>query len=255
MNNVPKIKCLIVENEPEAQELMQDFVEWTPSLTLVGVASNAQEANQLCVTMKPDLLLLDVQMPRFSGFDLLEMLPKPIPLVIITTAYKKYEYAIKGIKFAVVDYLTKPFEYKEFSEAVHKVELQMGITRSDFDSGIDEAHVEKSSRILTVKVDRVDKDIPLDVINYLESADNYVKIHLLNAAKSYFMTKETTTRLASLLGNSEFVQINRSYVVRINQVEQVTPTSVKLISGQELTIGSKYKAPIKDFFSYLTSSI
>lgn len=255
MNNFPKIKCLIVENEPEAQELMQDFVELTPSLSLVGVASNAQEANQLCVTQKPDLLLLDVQMPRFSGFDLLEMLPKPVPLVIITTAWKKYEYAVKGIKFAVIDYLTKPFDYSEFSEAVQKVEQQMGIRRSDFDAGIDEAHVEKSSRILTVKVDRVDKEIPFDSINYLESADNYVKIHLLNAAKSYLMTKETTTRLATMLGTTEFVQINRSFVVKINQVEYVSSTTVRLISGHELPMGSKYKPYIKEFFAYLINSI
>ncbi|GAB3741940.1 LytR/AlgR family response regulator transcription factor [Spirosoma lituiforme] len=255
MNIVPKIKCLIVENEPSAQELMLDFVESTPSLTLVGVASNAQEANQLCVTKKPDLLLLDVQMPRFSGFDLLEMLPKPVPLVIITTAYKKYEYAIKGIKFAVVDYLTKPFDYKEFSDAVQKVELQLGVKRSDFETGIQESHIEKSSRILTVKVDRVDKDIPIESIIYLESADNYVKIHLLNAAKNSLITKVTMKELASLLGNTEFVQINRSYVVKINQVKKVTSTSVRLASGHDLPIGSSYKSYIKDFFAYLTSSI
>lgn len=252
-NSLKKIKCLIVEDEPNAQELLQDHIELTPSLTLVGVASNVQEAIQLCIEQKPDLLLLDIQMPRFSGFDLLDVLPKPVPFVIITTAHKKY--AIKGYEHAVVDFLLKPVSYEKFALAVQRVEGQMGISRSDFESTIDEAYVEKTSRILIVKEGRVDKKIPYESIDYLEADDNYVKIHLLKSAKGFIMTKNTTTKLASLLPEEEFFRINRSYVVRVDQVSKATPASIKLFSGQELPVGPKYKSHIKDFFAYLTSSI
>lgn len=239
-----KISCLIIEDEPMAQNLLMDFVEQIPSLSLVGVASNAQQALQLCQDKKPELLLLDIRMPRFSGFDLLELLPKPVPIVIITTANRKY--ALQGYEHAVIDFLLKPFEFARFSESIRRVEERLNVDRSHFITLQEEISLEHAPKTLTIRKNSINEDIPFDTINYVESYDNYVKIHLINPQSKYVMYKVPLSKLVEVLPGNEFMRINRRYVIRLDQLLEFNGTIAKLSAGQELAVGVTYQDSLKE---------
>lgn len=118
-----KISCLIIDDEPLSQDLLIEHVERTPILELVGTANNGKQALVKCQELNPELLLLDIRMPRLSGFEFLDLLPKPTPLVVITSAYR--EYALKGYEHAVVDFLEKPIFPDRFSLAIQRVEERL----------------------------------------------------------------------------------------------------------------------------------
>src|ERR671932_150510 len=106
MDKIKSINVLIVDDEPQAHDLLTDYINRTPILKLAGAASNGQMALKMGLNIQTDLLLLDIRMPKMSGFELLSAWPKPVPLVVITSAYR--EYALKGYEHAVVDFLEKP---------------------------------------------------------------------------------------------------------------------------------------------------
>ncbi|MFD2937766.1 LytR/AlgR family response regulator transcription factor [Spirosoma flavum] len=240
-----KIRCLIIDDEPLSQDLLIEYVERTPVLELAGTANNGQQALLKCQSLQPELLLLDIRMPRLSGFEFLDLLPKPTPLVVITSAYR--EYALKGYEHAVVDFLEKPIFPDRFGLAIQRVEERLEHSRwkqvnnnpgEGSDTGL-------GHKMLTVRVDRNQVNLPLDTINFIESLDNYVKIHLTGQPAKTLVSKVTVSQLDNKLPQHDFLRINRKYIVRIDQINVFTSNSIKLFTGDELPIGTTFRDAVR----------
>lgn len=240
-----KISCLIIDDEPLSQDLLIEHVERTPILELVGTANNGKQALVKCQELNPELLLLDIRMPRLSGFEFLDLLPKPTPLVIITSAYR--EYALKGYEHAVVDFLEKPIFPDRFSLAIQRVEERLEHTRwKQVNSNSGESNdIRLDQKVLTVRVDRNYVNLPLDTINFIESLDNYVKIHLTGQPAKTLLSKVTVSQMENKLPQQDFLRINRKYIVRIDQVNVFTSNTIKLFTGDELPIGTTFRDAVR----------
>lgn len=244
MTTKQPIRCLIVEDEPLAQDLLMDYVERTPGLSLVGTAVNGQQAILKCRESEPDLLLLDIRMPRMSGFELLDRLQKPVPLVVVTTAYR--EYALKGYEHAVVDFLEKPIFFDRFTRAIERVEERLAhVDLNNKSKALEEGESKINQKLLTVRAERNMVNIFLENINFIESLDNYVKIHQLGHPAKTVLSKVTISHLETQLPTQHFVRINRKYIVRVDQVYLLTSASVELFSGHELPIGVTFRDAVK----------
>ncbi|GAB4019409.1 LytTR family DNA-binding domain-containing protein [Spirosoma migulaei] len=236
---------MIIEDEPLAQDLLIDHVERIPGLELIGTAINGQQALAKCKALKPDLLLLDIRMPRLSGFEILDLLPKPVPLVVVTTAYR--EYALKGYEHAVVDFLEKPIYFDRFSQAIQRVKERLGFVHRGTENVDSEEHEEVAlyKTRLSVRVDRQQVNIPLENINFIEALDNYVKIHLITQPAKPLLSKVTVSQLENKLPNQHFLRINRKYIVHVDQIYRFTSTYVQLFTGQELAIGVTFRDSVR----------
>ena len=242
---IPPISCLIIDDEPLAQELLSDHVERVPYLHVIGKAQNSKQALSLCKELQPDMLLLDIRMPGLSGFEFLDLLPQPVPLVVVTTAYR--EYALKGYEHNVVDFLEKPIFFDRFQKAIQRVEERLGSTRlnSNSKSSQEDSSINLTMKLLSVRVGRDTINILLDSINYVESLDNYVKIHLNSRSSKPVLSKMTVAQLESKLPNDSFIRINRKYIVRIDQCQKITASSILLFSGEELPIGVTFRDAVR----------
>ncbi|WP_040585718.1 LytR/AlgR family response regulator transcription factor [Spirosoma luteum] len=242
---IPPISCLIIDDEPLAQELLSDHVERIPSLHVIGKAQNSKQALSLCKELQPDMLLLDIRMPGLSGFEFLDLLPQPVPLVVVTTAYR--EYALKGYEHNVVDFLEKPIFFDRFQKAIQRVEERLGSTRlnSNSKSSQEDSSINLTMKLLSVRVGRDTINILLDSINYVESLDNYVKIHLNSRSSKPVLSKMTVAQLESKLPDDSFIRINRKYIVRIDQCQKITASSILLFSGEELPIGVTFRDAVR----------
>jgi len=242
MNSNPPspISCLIIDDEPLSHQLLTEFIERTPALTLVGKARNAPEGLRMCQDMKPALILLDVQMPLMNGIELLAALPGPHPLVIITSAYK--DYAVKGFDYGVVDYLEKPIFFPRFTQAVQRAEAQLVLRRSKKEAvSADEQHKRDH---LSVRVGTRQVFIPLSTINYVEACQNYVKIQQRDRPVAV-MTKIPLAEIEKRLAANSFTRIHRKYIICLDQVYQSTSSSIQLFSGEELPIGVSYQDSVR----------
>ena len=165
-----KLKCLIVDDEPIAQNIVKGFVADTPRLELFAICDNALEALDILENNEVDILFLDIEMPKLSGLSFLKTLKKP-PATIITTAYR--EFALEGFELSVVDYLLKPFSFERFLKAVNKV-------NSNINSEFDKIGTNHILDYTYFKVDRKNVKVGYNEIFYIQGLSNYVKIHLQN---------------------------------------------------------------------------
>ncbi|THD66857.1 response regulator transcription factor [Robertkochia marina] len=224
-----KPRCLIVDDEPMAREVLKRYFEKLPVLNLVGECSNAIDAFVFLQSNKVDILFLDIRMPELLGTELLQSLKNP-PKVIFTTAYK--EYALDGFELDAVDYLLKPIRFDRFLRAVNKampgsVNPHLEISEPERKSGIDSIYL---------RIDRRQVRIILEDILYIESAKDYVKIF---TADQMFLTRQTITGLEELLNENEFVRIHRSFIVPVKKIKSFTHELVE-IHKKELPIGKFY---------------
>lgn len=227
-----KLKCLIVDDEPIAQNIVKGFILDTPKLELFAVCDNALEALNVLEKNRIDLLFLDIEMPKLSGLSFLKTLPAP-PATIITTAYR--EFALEGFELSVVDYLLKPFSFERFLKAINKVNIS-----TDADIGMPETN--PSTEYTYFKVDRKNVKVNYDDIFYIQGLSNYVKIHLKN---DILVVYEKLLDLEKSLPRDEFVRIHKSYIVSLTKIKSYTSDSIEM-ADKELSIGNTYR---KHFFS------
>jgi two-component system LytT family response regulator len=213
------LKAIIIDDEQLARDLIRSFLLEHPSIQLVGECSDGFEGIKAIQEIKPDLIFLDIQMPKVTGFEMLELIEDP-PVVIFTTAYN--EFAIKAFEMNAVDYLLKPFSRDRFSKAVEKAEekwkhkeegqkkLKELVNNNFYQS-------EKVDRIL-VKTGSKIKLIPVVDLLYLEAQDDYVMLYI---KEGKYLKQQTMKFFESLLDPSLFVRIHRSYIVNINEVAQI----------------------------------
>jgi two-component system, LytTR family, response regulator len=214
------IKIIIVEDEKPARDLIRKYMEDFPVLELIGEYDNGFDGLKAINELLPDAILLDVQMPKLTGFEMLEVLDHQ-PEIIFTTAYD--QYAIRAFEQNAVDYLLKPFSKDRFGEAVRKLEEKFESRSSG--SGIEKIrmHLQESEeilhRVVIKKSDRIHV-ISTDHINYLEAQDDYVMIY---TDEGRFLKQQTMKYFEKHLDPEQFIRVHRSYIANIACIERIEP--------------------------------
>jgi DNA-binding LytR/AlgR family response regulator len=212
-----KIKTILVEDEPLAREGLKSYIREIEFLDLVAVCENALEANDALSSENPDLMFLDIQMPKITGLDFLKSLKKP-PLVIFTTAYPNY--ALQGFELDVVDYLVKPYPFDRFLKAVNKARELFKLKNPLATNSI------PPKDHFFVKVDNILKRVDFADIVYIEGMENYVAIHTANGRLITLMTMKS---MEESLPIGEFYRVHKTYII--------SKAKVKGIIGNEIDMG------------------
>lgn len=211
-------KAIIIDDEPLARSIVKEYLAHYPQIELAEECSDGFQGVKAIQQHKPDIVFLDIQMPKINGFEMLELIDEP-PAVIFTTAFD--EFAIRAFETHAVDYLLKPFSRERFSKAVNKWLEQKGTVqqKSATDSLLESAALSpsQSDRVVVKTSGRI-KIIPLHEIQYLEAADDYVKIF---TTEGNFLKKKTMNYFEGVLDPKLFVRTHRSYIVNVQQITRI----------------------------------
>jgi len=225
------LRCIAVDDEPLALELLEDNISKMPFLQLVAKCSNAMEALKVLQAEPVDLIFLDIQMPGLTGLQLIQSLSNR-PMIILITAYEKY--ALEGYNLDVVDYLVKPVSIERFAKACNKAwELfQLKLKQK-------EISVDKPTEYIFVNVEYSLLKVVLDDIIWIEGLKDYIKIHLKSTTKPV-ITRMTMKAIEELLPVNRFIRIHKSYIVAISFITSIRKSTV-LIGTDELPVSETYQ--------------
>jgi two-component system, LytTR family, response regulator len=214
------MKVIIIDDEPLARSIIREYLQFHNELELIAECNDGFEGVKAIQQYQPDLIFLDIQMPKINGFEMLELIEEP-PAVIFTTAFD--EYAIKAFESHAVDYLLKPFSRDRFDKSIAKWK-QTGKTAS---------HKEQLAPLLesvsnspseqyrvVVKLAGKIRIIPVEEIHFLEAADDYVKIHTKEGS---FLKNKTMGHFETVLDKAQFVRTHRSYMVNVSEITRIDP--------------------------------
>lgn len=224
------MRCLIVDDEPLAQQVLEDFVNRVPFLKLAEKCSSASEAIEIVRTSNIDLIFLDIQMPRLSGLDFIGSLQNP-PQFILVTAYQ--EYALEGFNHNATDYLMKPVPFDRFLKAVSKAH-ELHILRQSKTQAVGETQ----ANFIFVRSDYQTLKIHLDSIQYIEGLKDYVKIY--TDGRKPVLTIQTMKGMSESLPGSQFMRIHKSFIVALNKITSVARNRV-LIGEKWIPVGENYR--------------
>jgi DNA-binding LytR/AlgR family response regulator len=227
------IRCIAIDDEKLALDLIEDDILKVPFLQLVKKCRNGVEALDVLQTEKIDLLFLDIQMPDISGIQFLKSLTHK-PLVIFTTAYEKY--ALEGFELDVVDYLLKPYSFERFLKAVNKAQEHLSILNKNSDQPVTE-EISFSNQFIFVKSDYKLVKIEISEIQYVESLKDYVKIV---AGDKPIVTLSSMKAIEEKLVTPDFIRVHRGFIVNIRKIQYIHRNFVK-VGDKEIPIGDNYK--------------
>ncbi|HEY8917569.1 MAG TPA: LytTR family DNA-binding domain-containing protein [Chitinophaga sp.] len=222
------IKCIAVDDEPLALEIITDFARKVPFLSLVQTFENAAEAMRFLQDEKVDLVFLDIKMPDINGIQFLKSLKHP-PLVIFTTAYG--EYALDGFDLDVVDYLLKPIPFDRFLRAATKAQEYMTVSQQ---KNGDNGHV---NDYIFIKTEYKIIKINLEDILFIEALKDYTKIY---TPYQPVLTLRSLKSFESRLPAEKFIRVHRSYLVSLNKINSVEKNTV-MIANQSIPISDGYR--------------
>ncbi|MDC6361843.1 MULTISPECIES: LytR/AlgR family response regulator transcription factor [Flavobacteriaceae] len=223
------MRCIIVEDQPPAQRILQKFIKDVNSLELVGTFSDGLQALEFLKNASVDLMFLDIHLPKINGIDFLKSIQDP-PNVILTTAFS--EYALEGYDLNVVDYLLKPFSFQRFLQAVNKVNKKPD---SDFKNGgtlssaVQEIYVKSSHEHIKVAVD--------DILT-ISSDSDYTEIRLEHRK---ILSNESLRHWVSVLEPPQFFQVHKSHIINTKKIDKISGNLVYLTNGAKIPIGRAYK--------------
>jgi len=239
MTLVKTIRCLVVDDEPIAQQILERYVRSVAHLELLGTCSNAVDAINFLHQNTVDLLFLDIKMPEFSGLELLKSLDEK-PKVILTTAFS--EYAVEAFEQGVTDYLLKPISFPRFVKAINKV---MDVNIADVPAATEVARVvpRQSADFTFFKVDKRIVKIYFKGTLFLEGFGNYTKVHLADGKTLVVMEK--LSDLENTLPPI-FIRIHKSYIISMDHFAHLEGNSVR-IRDKDLPISSTYKTTLEDY--------
>lgn len=232
-----KLKCIIIDDEPLAQEVLERYLGNIRELELVRKCSNAMEAFEVLHTEQIDLMFLDISMPVISGIDFLRSLRKA-PSVIITTAYP--DYAIQGYELDVVDYLVKPISLERFMKSVNKaIDRTIVAPSPNFEakpSRVDYMFVKSDQKLIKIKFSDID---------YIEGMKDYVKIFI---GEKMIVTLHTMKYFEGSLPSNEFIRIHKSYIVNVEAIKTVSGNELE-VRKSRLPIGNSFKENLMKYIS------
>ena len=236
-----KIRCLIVDDEPPAREVIKRYVLEIPTLEMVGECANAIEALATLQEESVDLIFLDIRMPQLNGTDFLKTFKNP-PKVIFTTAFS--EYAVEGYELDIVDYLMKPVRFDRFLKAVNKAFPMPHVKPSP--EATDMSDEPKNEAFLYFRADRKMVKVLLADILYIESMKDYVKVATANSS---ILTKQSISSVETMLPEKTFIRTHRSFIVSTAKIKSFTNELID-IGGTEIPIGKLYRNNVLKHLEY-----
>ncbi|HEY9257266.1 LytTR family DNA-binding domain-containing protein [Chitinophaga sp.] len=212
------IKAVIIDDEPLAREVVKEYLLNFPQITIMQECNDGFEGLKAIQQHQPDIIFLDIQMPKITGFEMLELVEN-MPAVIFTTAFE--EHAIKAFEVHAVDYLLKPFSSERFDKAVQKWLDQLQAPAANTEALLETAAATpvQSNRVV-IKLNGKIKIIAVQDIHYLEAADDYVKIVTQEGS---FLKNKTMSFFEKMLDPQQFTRVHRSYILNVNQVTRIDP--------------------------------
>jgi len=227
------IKCIIVEDETLAQQVIQSHLQKINSFELVAICNNAIEAKEILSKQEVDLIFLDIQLPGMTGLNFLRSLENP-PLVVLTTAYA--EYALESYEFNVIDYLLKPISFERFSKTVNKLSVGRLFNQplKDIENINDHIFIKSNNKFFKVNFSE---------IVYIESMKDYLKIHTTDYK---LITHQTMNDMEKILPAKQFIRIHKSYIVSLAFIKTIYGNSVEM-GNTTLPIGINYKEKVMSF--------
>jgi two-component system LytT family response regulator len=211
-------KIITIDDEPLARSIVKEYLQKYPELEVIEECNDGFEGFKAIQQHQPDLIFLDIQMPKINGFEMLELLDQA-PAVIFTTAFD--EYAIKAFEAHAVDYLLKPFSQERFDKAIQKWKEQKVSSQKNTEELLETAsHSPAQSQRIVVKTGSKIKIIPVHDVFYLEAADDYVKVH---TQEGNFLKNKTMSHFEKTLDPQQFVRSHRSYIINIQQITRIDP--------------------------------
>jgi DNA-binding LytR/AlgR family response regulator len=251
---------IIVENDQADAATLKQYISRIPFLNLLTICRTAIEALDVIYTQKPDIVIVDVNLPMMSGLELISGLTSQKPQIILTSAFA--QYAFNGFELDVTDFLLKPYDYQRFIKAICKVKQRHNNLNTELlnskelmpkrDSLLDDLNTRpavaasksltKEERFIWVKVDKKMMNLNTSEIVYVEGLRDYVKIHL---AKMNYVVNLTMTKTEELLGNGSFIRVNRSFIINKSFIICVKGNTIETSLNNSLPIGVNYKDAVK----------
>ncbi|RYG18981.1 MAG: response regulator, partial [Chitinophagaceae bacterium] len=209
------IRTILIDDEALARDVVKHYLKDYPNIEVVAECSDGFEGLKAIALHKPDFVFLDIQMPKISGFEMLELVEKH-PAVIFTTAFD--EYAIKAFEVNAVDYLLKPIEKLRFDQAMQKLPAKLEKEETSNELLETASLSPTQNNRIVVKTSGVIKIIPVSELNYIEADDDYVK---LNTTEGVFHKNKTMSFFEQTLDPAQFIRIHRSYIINMAQVTKI----------------------------------
>lgn len=248
-----KIRIVIIEDEAPARDIIKHYLKELDYIEVIAECADGFTGLKTISSMKPDLVLLDIQMPRLTGIELVEVLTEK-PEIIFTTAYD--QFAIKAFELNAVDYLLKPFPKRRFLEAVKKAtdKIQSGAGNKEPASQLLAKKPVPGSPVnrVVVRKGNAINLIPVEQIRYLEASDDYVMIHHANGKA---LKQQTMKFYEDNLSKTDFVRIHRSYIVRVEEIKRIEPYGKEnhvaiLQSGDKLPVSRAGLRQLKEELNF-----
>lgn len=227
------IRCIAIDDEPLALELLEDNISKVPYLQLVAQCDNAIEAMKILQQQPVDLIFLDIQMPGLTGLQFIQSMTER-PMIILITAYEKY--ALDGFNLDVVDYLVKPVSLDRFVKACNKANELYQLKLKPKESAVAS---NSNAEYFFVNVDYSLLKVVFNDIVYIEGLKDYIKIHLKSSSKA-IITRLSMKSLEEQLPGSQFVRIHKSYIVSVKHITALKKSSV-FIDAIELPVSDNYR--------------
>ncbi len=236
------IKTIIVDDEPLAAGLVSEFLRSYPQFEVVAVCHDGFEALKAIQLFQPELIFLDIQMPKITGFELLELLDSP-PAVLFTTAFD--QYAVQAFDAKGLDYLVKPFSEARFAQAIARFLSQHKV--KELPDAVDYPASEERSKRIVVRVKNEIKIIQTQEVAFFEAEDDYISIH---TQEGKFLKKMTMKQLEESLDPDKFARVHRSFLVNLQQVSGLEPYEkesylLRLRSGQKIPVSKSGYARLR----------
>lgn len=239
------IKAIIIDDEPLARMIIHEYLQKQEGIEVVAECGDGFEGAKAIQQFKPDLVFLDIQMPKLTGFEMLEIIDE-LPHIIFTTAFE--EYALKAFEKNAIDYLLKPISEDRFNQAIQKFySLYNTQQKQESINALKQDLEEETLERIVVKNGTQIKLIPVQQIIFLEAYDDYVKIHTKDGM---YLKNKTMSSFEKQLDPKQFVRVHRSYIIKVDQLSKIEPMekdSYKaiLLNGEKVSISKSGYARLK----------
>ena len=241
------VRCIAIDDEPLALRQIKSYIERTENLELVANCRNAYEAQQVLEKQSVDLIFVDINMPDMNGLDFVRSLTS-MHYIVFTTAHA--EFALEGFKLNAIDYLLKPFSYEEFMKASQKVMSLVDLVERCHaaESAIAQNEAEEADKeFISVKADYKTQLVKIADIVYLESAGEYVRLHIED--NTTITTLFRLKNMETTLPQDTFLRVHRSYIVNLKRITSYTRGRIFLDNGEYIPLGENYKERFFEYFN------
>ncbi len=223
------MKCLLVDDEPLALDILESYLKKTPGMELVGKCSNALEASEFLKNHRIDLMFLDIQMPEITGLEFMRSLTNP-PLVVFCTAYS--DFAVEGFELDAIDYLLKPVSFERFTKTIDRAKEYFSLKKND---NVEEPDLEND--YIFIKSNQKQIKLSYDQILYVEAFADYVKLY---TAEKRYITLQTMKNMEIKLPKEKFIRVHRSFIVGLKYINTFNSSEVE-IGAVKIPVGKNYK--------------